>query len=156
MVAYTSTGYDAQIRLIRKVLRNAAVPQRWYSFFEEENKVCIIPESDGIHIYIPDRGIRKGERVTSNFNTAIGWIADNFEYEYTKKVQHEAYKVLVGKNLKKGSASRRMNPLQKGVFAYKTLPQKKTKENDVNMKEDAYQPDKTSGNRQKNKRSQKN
>lgn len=84
------------IATIKKILKQAKVPPRWYSINKPiDNRVCIVLENDGIHVFIPERGERTGEQIYNNWYFAIVDIADCFELQYTQSIKRIAAVTLI-------------------------------------------------------------
>lgn len=75
------------VEYIADVLRKAEVPQKWYSIGQAvEARICAIEYADGIHVFIPERGSREGEKVYQNWREALTDMAQSFEPSYTDKI----------------------------------------------------------------------
>ena len=79
--------YSHDIKLIKIALEAAQVPRKWYAFSEQEDKLCIMGEYDGIHIFIINRGKRAGETVIQEWKKVAECIADRLELSYTRKLK---------------------------------------------------------------------
>ncbi len=96
MVANARRRHKSHLAKIRKILVDANVPQRWYSINKPvDNRLCIALQQDGIHIFIPERGERTGERIYHEWYKAIMDVADCFELKYTERVKSLAHRLLI-------------------------------------------------------------
>ena len=80
-------SYKEQIERVQQILEEARVPKFWYSIGEpQECRISIIDEDDGIHVFIPERGDKTGERIYTHWYNVIIDVANSFELKYTEKV----------------------------------------------------------------------
>ena len=87
MVTNNRGRFQSQVNQIQKILQNADVPKQWYSINEPfECRVSIVPDYDGIHVFVPERGRRTGEKTYPDWYDAIKDIAEFFELSYTNAV----------------------------------------------------------------------
>ena len=81
----------SQMTLIRNALQNAGVPEFRYSLRKPvDNRICITHDQQGYHVFIPDRGVRTGERVFRDWHSAICDAAGSFELKYTERIIESA------------------------------------------------------------------
>ena len=92
--------YDAQLKIIKRILENAKVPKSWYYFPKddadhiEEARFNIVSSPDGIRIFNIEKGACRYEKTFKNWRCAIMTLARQFELKYTEKVIAETEKYL--------------------------------------------------------------
>lgn len=88
MVTDIRGRYKPQIKTIASILRDAEVPSYWYSIdVPVDGRISIMGDDDGIHVFIPERGQRTGEKIYTDWYDALMDAADSFELKYTEKIQ---------------------------------------------------------------------
>jgi len=77
---------QAQVKTIQKVLIMAEIPVFWYSINKPlEGRLCI--DTDNVfHLYIWERGEKRGEEVFDNWVDLLKAFADRIELGYTQKL----------------------------------------------------------------------
>ena len=87
--------YIMHIKKIKQILEEAKLPKRWYSINKPtENRLSIMNESDGIHVFVPERGDKTGEHIYTDWYNVIEDVANSVELKYTKKIMKIAQKYL--------------------------------------------------------------
>ena len=88
-------NYTVQMSKIRQILEEVELPKVWYSIDKpEECRISIICENDGIHVFVPERGDKTGERVYTDWYNVIKDVANSVELKYTEKIIKIAQKYL--------------------------------------------------------------
>ena len=86
-------SYKQQVEKIQAILEEAKVPQRWYSINTPvDNKISIVAELDGIHLFILEHNARLGEEILTNWYETIKFSAEMVELQYTERIMCVAQK----------------------------------------------------------------
>lgn len=94
MVTSNSRGYGTQLRRIKAIFEDAGVPKHWYSINEPfDCRISIVPELDGIHVFIPERGERVGEQTYDHWYDVIAAASQSFGPRYQKAVMDIADRI---------------------------------------------------------------
>ena len=112
---------QAQVKTIQKVLIMAEIPVFWYSINKPlEGRLCI--DTDNFfHLYIWERGEKRGEEIFDNWVDLLKAFADRIELGYTQKlnsaISHELWYERSRERVRRGPS--KIAQMPKNTYAIK-------------------------------------